>query len=124
MLVPAAVWDAWVRSSGWGLVGERASPRLLLAVVGGEGFSGEMVGGWGREVGFATSSKELVSSSSAAEESSSSLNLEARSLIEAVWWVIDGGGPRSAEGTGSGVGSAACGVGLGGGPGSVWDCGL
>ena len=60
-----------------------------------------------RSMGLATSSKLELSSSDSAS-SLSSVNFEARSLIEAVCSFMDGGGPRRAgEGSGAGCGSGA-----------------
>lgn len=72
-------------------------------------------------MGLATSSKEEESSLSSGESLSlSSLYLEARSLMLAVWVVIEGGGPfDSAEGVGagSGAGSGSAAFFVGGGTG-------
>ena len=93
--------------------GERGSPRLRVDACGWDDGVGcvvvFVVGGWeGRSMGLATSSKE-DESLSLSSEGESSLYLEARSLMLAVWVVIEGGGPLDrADGAGveSGSGSA------------------
>lgn len=77
-------------------MGERGSPRLRVGACccdGGGGCVVVVVVGWeGRSMGLATSSKEEESLSLSSSGESSSY-LEARSLMLAVWAVIEGGGP-------------------------------
>ena len=90
--------------------GERESPKFLEVAVGSD-FS---IGAAActclseRSTGLAISSNEELSSSESLS-SFSSVNLEARSLMEEVCSLIDGGGPRREDGgaAGSGAGSDA-----------------
>lgn len=106
----AAIWLALLKLSGLLVTGESLSPKPLevaLAADGWEFSSGEDGAAcfWERSTGLAISSNEELSPSDSASSSLSSVNFEARSLIEAVCWFMDGGGPRREDAGGAGSGS-------------------
>jgi len=80
----AAIWLAWSKSSGL-LTGERVPPKPLDVVTGSVFCSGAVGVACFSDlsIGLAISSKEELSSSESTS-SLSSVNLDARSLIEAV----------------------------------------
>ena len=106
-------------SLGLSLVGEgEGFPSRPREMADGSDFSvgtAEAAAEWcfsERSMGLGISSNEELSSSSESPESSlSSVNFEARSLMDAVCWFMDGGGSRradaGAEAVDSGSGSGA-----------------
>jgi len=105
----AATWEAFSKSSGLLTVASESPSPLEMAF--GSDFSNGAAGvacPSERSMGLAISSKSELSSPDSSS-SLSSVNFEARSLIEAVCWFIECGAPRraDADGVASGSGSGA-----------------